>query len=225
MDSKTTLLIGGGAIGLLILLTSSKKSKGSNVGPSISDCPPGFMAFNGTCTKIPDDDEIIILPDEEPTPIPEPKDIPKDEPTQLSAARQAYADTFIKNKPMNELAGPSLWHNYQIWASAKQKAGLKPLYQEWLTNQIYWYIARKEKKSDFDFPSNVNAPLPFLLSKGKKVNVFEYQNGKALEIAFVETDDQFKQRSSSGIILWTQIFNYVKSKIGANNCPVGAYCG
>lgn len=223
--SQAKVVIGSFAVlgiaGLAIYyLMRDKKDKGA----AINDCPPGFMAFMDSCVPIQSDPK--VNPPADIPKIPQPKDSdPEVEPVLLNSSRKATADLFIKNQPMNELAGPATWHHYQIWASAKQKDGIKPYYQMWLANQIYWKIARNEKKSDWDVQSNVNAPFPFLLNKGKKVDILAYEQGTAGEIPFNESDDQFKARASNGITLWGQIYDYVKSKIGVNNCPMGAFCG
>lgn len=140
----------------------------------------------------------------------------------LTASQKDVANMFIKNQPM-VLAGPTIWHSYKSWRSAKEIAGQSYLYQEWLTNQIYWYIARKEKKSDWDVPTNAFAELPFVLKKGEKVNTFTYVNNIANTIAFVETQEAANKRLAKGMALWAAIKKYVMTNL--KKCPADAYCG
>lgn len=176
-----------------------------------------------------------------PAVVPPEQDIPKEEPKKetpsnggggeqvitktLTASQKEAANMFINNKPL-VLSGPVIWHSYASWRSQKELAGQSYLYQEWLTNQIYWHIARKEKKSDWDFAANVViplAPLPFILKKGEKVNVFDYANGVANTVLFVETPEAAAKRLAQGIALWNAILKYVTANLKV--CPVGAYCG
>lgn len=167
---------------------------------------------------------VVPAPDVPKEEIPEDNKPAKDKPTlkALTASQKEYANMFIKNKPL-VLAGPTVWASYKSWRSQKEIAKQPYLYQEWLSNQIYWYIARKEGKSDWDVQTNEFAPLPFILKKGERVNTQTYLNNVANTIIFVETQEHADSRLAQGIALWQAIYKYVTANL--KDCPVGAYCG
>lgn len=146
----------------------------------------------------------------------------------LTVVRRKVIDDFLNVMPIltTEL-GPN--NNYKIWGSAKQAMGIKPLYQDYLTNQAYWHISMDEGKTDvFSKLGGVNPPgfdgsLPFLLEKGKKavitddllgVNIFE----------FGESQDDANKRLAKGIALWKDIKKYINDNIDLDACPQGVVC-
>lgn len=167
---------------------------------------------------------VVPAPDIPKEDVPEDNKPAKDKPAPkaLTASQKEYANMFIKNKPL-VLAGPTVWASYKSWRSQKEIAKQSYLYQEWLSNQIYWYIARKEGKSDWDVQSNEFAPLPFILKKGERVNTQTYLNNVANTIVFVETQEHANDRLAQGIALWAAIYKYVMANL--KECPIGAYCG
>lgn len=145
----------------------------------------------------------------------------------LTPSRKKIVDSYINMSPMitNE---PAQFGNYSIWASDKQKAGIPPLYQNWLANQVYWQITKTEGTTDlYSDAMGVNPPgytgtYPYILQLGKKALIDPNTKGvQVVDIA--ESKEMANKRLGKGIALWKDINKYVLANY--KGCNQGAYCG
>lgn len=151
----------------------------------------------------------------------------------LTKSRKAIIDSYLTSIPL-ETQEPFPYGNYSAWGSDKQQNNIKPLYQDWLSNQIYWQISRLEGKTDLftDLfgvdPQGYDGTLPYILQKGKKAIIsmddinLNPQIGGFKIVDITENSEQASKRLSKGINLWREIGIYVKSNF--KTCPVGAVC-
>lgn len=145
----------------------------------------------------------------------------------LTPSRKKTIDSFINMSPMitNE---PAQFGNYSIWASAKQKDGIPPLYQNWLANQAYWTITKAEGTTDlYSDIMGVNPPeykgtYPYILQSGKKALIDPQTSGVQV-VDITESKDMASKRLNKGIALWKDINKYILANY--KGCNQGAYCG
>lgn len=151
----------------------------------------------------------------------------------LTPSRKKIITSYFNMSPL-KTSEPFPFGDYSAWASEKQALGVKPLYQDWLANIIYWQISRVEGKTDlFTDVYGVNSPgydgtLPYVLQKGRKA-IIDLENPnpnpdiggfKIVDIA--ENQSQANKRLAKGIALWKEIDAYVRANY--KGCPQGAFC-
>lgn len=159
----------------------------------------------------------------------------KEKPTykKLTPSRLKLINSYMNMSPL-KTTEPFPFGDYSAWASEKQKLGIKPLYQDWLANIIYWQISRVEGKTDlFTDIFGVNAPgydgtLPYVLQQGKKA-IIDLENpnpdpkiGGFKIVDITESKEQSNKRLAQGIALWKEIDSYVRQNY--KGCPQGAIC-
>jgi len=151
----------------------------------------------------------------------------------LTPSRKKIITSYINMSPM-ETSEPFPLGSYPAWKAEKEALGIKPIYQDWLANIIYWQISRLEGKTDlFTDVYGVNSPgydgtLPYVLQKGRKA-IIDLENPnpnpkiggfKIVDIA--ENSEQANKRLAKGIALWKEIDAYVRANY--KGCPQGAFC-
>lgn len=146
----------------------------------------------------------------------------------LTPARKKIIDEYLKIMPtLTSELGP--YNDYIEWSKIQQESNTKPLYQNFLTTNIYHHISVLEGKTDVftkfgEQPvDQYDGSLPYILQRGIKGQIAE--GGPWVElIPFDEFQAEATKRLGKGIALWSDIKKYIDSNIDLNSCPVGVVC-
>lgn len=146
----------------------------------------------------------------------------------LTPARKKIIDEYLKIMPtLTSELGP--YNDYVEWSKIQQESNTKPLYQNYLTTNLYHHISVLEGKTDVftkfgEQPvDQYDGSLPYILQRGIKGQIAE--GGPWVElIPFDEFQDAANKRLGKGIALWSDIKKYIDANIDLNSCPVGAVC-
>lgn len=158
-----------------------------------------------------------------------PEDTPEDTPDQeekktqkkdtfpsLTSARIKTINDYINSLPLDSGEDPLPYRDYFQW---KDSPGIpSDYYEDWLSNIIYWKIARLEQRIDLYDDPNSPVPghdLPFFLYRGKKGHVYwDNKKGFVFDIInFDETKPAADKRLAKGIALWSDISKYLKNNL------------